>query len=140
MKTSKSLSVKIEKPCTVDLDKMDKTDCGRMCSVCEINVYDFSKKTTPEIIDILQKEPVVCGQFHKRHISTDRKFYKTLNKIEAFFLKIRLPKVAIGLIGVIMFLSSCIKHQVAGAYVQEAPEKDSSCDHIKKGKFTNTNK
>lgn len=135
---SNSALVEINEPCQVNLDEMSETDCGRMCSVCDVNVYDFTKMTTKQVQKTLQKEPVVCGKFHKRHVASEANSHRFINRLDNFLQKIHLSRLTIIFIGITMLFSSCRKHGgLAGAYVEQpTPNKNKTPEHHKMGKFS----
>jgi hypothetical protein len=59
----KPISIRIEKPCHEDWDKMSPTDTGRFCAACEKNVTDFTSMTDNEVLSFLENHTgKMCGQ------------------------------------------------------------------------------
>lgn len=57
------LSIRIEKPCTEDWDKMTPTETGKFCAACEKNVTDFTGMTDNEVLEFLANHTgKMCGQ------------------------------------------------------------------------------
>lgn len=57
------ISIKIDKPCHEDWDKMTPNEQGRFCGACQKNVIDFSTMTDNEIIAFLSEHTgKLCGQ------------------------------------------------------------------------------
>lgn len=57
------LTIRIEKPCTEDWDKMTPTDTGKFCAACEKNVTDFTGMTDNEVLEFLENHTgKMCGQ------------------------------------------------------------------------------
>ena len=61
----KTFAISIPKPCHEDWNKMTPDAKGAFCGSCKKSVYDFSKKTDEEIIEVFEKEEKgkVCGRF-----------------------------------------------------------------------------
>jgi hypothetical protein len=74
-----AFTVKIEKPCTVNLAGMNKHEFGLFCTHCDKNVIDFSGMSDEEIIRIVEKTSgKFCGRFSPRQLN--RVFEATQNK------------------------------------------------------------
>lgn len=64
------LTIRIEKPCTEDWDKMTPTDHGKFCAACEKNVTDFTGMTDNEVLEFIEhhtgpkdsSRSKMCGQ------------------------------------------------------------------------------
>ena len=57
------VSIRIEKPCHEDWDKMTPTESGKFCGSCRKNVTDFSAMTDNEILAFLEQHTgSMCGQ------------------------------------------------------------------------------
>ncbi|MBN4072574.1 T9SS type A sorting domain-containing protein [Crocinitomix catalasitica] len=63
-------SVNIEKPCHEDWGKMAPSEKGAFCDSCQIDVFDFSKRSKDEIKSILlaNKGKHICGRFKKSQL------------------------------------------------------------------------
>ncbi len=61
----KTFAISIPKPCHEDWNKMTPDAKGAFCGSCQKSVYDFSKKTDEEIIEVFEKEEKgkICGRF-----------------------------------------------------------------------------
>jgi hypothetical protein len=60
----------INNPCPEQWNEMSKRDQGRFCGKCAKLVFDFTKKTTQEIIDFLsaRKGEEICGKLPVRKL------------------------------------------------------------------------
>ncbi len=67
----KTFAISIPKPCHEDWNKMTPDAKGAFCASCQKSVYDFSKKTDEEIIEVFEKEEKgkVCGRFTPAQLS-----------------------------------------------------------------------
>lgn len=67
----KTFAISIPKPCHEDWNKMTPDAKGAFCGSCQKSVYDFSKKTDEEIIEVFEKEEKgkVCGRFAPAQLS-----------------------------------------------------------------------
>ncbi len=67
----KTFAISIPKPCHEDWNKMTPDAKGAFCGSCQKSVYDFSKKTDEEIIEVFEKEEKgkVCGRFTPAQLS-----------------------------------------------------------------------
>lgn len=68
----KAISISIPKPCHEDWKKMTPDEKGAFCGSCQKSVYDFSKKTNEEIIDVFEEKgkEKVCGRFAPSQLSS----------------------------------------------------------------------
>ena len=58
-----SISIRIEKPCHEDWDKMTPTETGKFCAACKKNVTDLSSMTDNEVLAFLENHTgKMCGQ------------------------------------------------------------------------------
>lgn len=67
----KTFAISIPKPCHEDWNKMTPDAKGAFCASCQKSVYDFSKKSDEEIIEVFEKEEKgkVCGRFTPAQLS-----------------------------------------------------------------------
>lgn len=57
----------IAAPCHISWENMSGDEKVRFCQFCQLNVYNFSEMTNPEIEKlILKKEGRICGKLYKR--------------------------------------------------------------------------
>ena len=76
----KTFLLEIKKPCSANLDRMNKTKNGFFCDLCSNEVIDFSNKNDVELRKLFssQSEINICGKFKNRQInpqnSTKHKF------------------------------------------------------------------
>ncbi|MBP6744192.1 hypothetical protein KA344_03120 [bacterium] len=59
-------NIMIASPCTVDWNTMDGDDRVRVCGACKHNVYDTSKLTTKEILDLMAADSKACLKIYRR--------------------------------------------------------------------------
>jgi hypothetical protein len=59
-------NIMIASPCTVDWNTMDGDDRVRVCGACKHNVYDTSKLTTKEILDLMAADSNACLKIYRR--------------------------------------------------------------------------
>jgi hypothetical protein len=59
-------NIMIASPCTVDWNTMDGDDRVRVCGACKQNVYDTSKLTTKEIVDLMARDSKACLKIYRR--------------------------------------------------------------------------
>ncbi len=56
--------IELSYSCPEDIAKMSTTDCGRLCSKCQVEVYDFRGESTESIRQILNEDSSIhCGIF-----------------------------------------------------------------------------
>ena len=56
--------INIKYNCPESAEGMSATSCGKFCTSCQQEVYDFREKTIEEIIQIKSKNPAIkCGMF-----------------------------------------------------------------------------
>lgn len=59
--------LRVASPCHVGWENMSGDEKVRFCQSCQLNVYNFSEMTAPEIEKlILRKEGRICGRMYKR--------------------------------------------------------------------------
>ena len=63
-------NVRIASPCPADWGKMIGDDRVRHCAECNLNVYNFSAMTTPEVERLLSGEGRLCARFYRRKDGT----------------------------------------------------------------------
>lgn len=59
----KKLQLTIPEPCHEDWNQMTPVQKGRFCSLCEKNVFDFTRSTDLQIIETYNKNNSICGRF-----------------------------------------------------------------------------
>ncbi|SHI86570.1 carboxypeptidase-like regulatory domain-containing protein [Flavobacterium terrae] len=59
----RKLQLTIPEPCHEDWNKMTPVQKGRFCSSCEKNVFDFTRSTDLQIIEMYNKNNSICGRF-----------------------------------------------------------------------------
>jgi hypothetical protein len=64
-------NIRIASPCSADWEKMRGNDRVRHCDLCNLNVYNFSAMTEPEIRKLLaRREGLPCVRLHRRRDGT----------------------------------------------------------------------
>lgn len=129
--------IHIEKPCSADWNMMEAQSEGRFCSQCQTTVVDFTKYTTEEIKDYFTKnqEKQVCGLYHQRQTTQSTQWMIFVNKMESWLIKRKLRKVALYTVIGLLFLSSCARRRLMGAYTrgkQDSPRNLSLNATVKK--------
>lgn len=107
----------LPEPCGEQWSTMQKVSaCKRHCAVCNTPVHDLSKKSLPEIHQLLNAKAneIYCGNYHERHIRESKRVYVFVNKLEEKLLAVKLKRVSIILITAVLFFSGCVKRQVRG--------------------------
>lgn len=61
----------IPKPCGEDWNSMEVVEQGRYCSVCEKVVFDYSKASKQDLIELIKRGDKICGRFPKKYVDTD---------------------------------------------------------------------
>lgn len=59
-------NIMIASPCTVDWNTMDGDDRVRVCGACKHKVYDSSKLTSKEIIELMARDSNACLKIYRR--------------------------------------------------------------------------
>ena len=62
--------VRIASPCSADWNKMRGDDRVRHCAECNLNVYNFSAMTAPEVEQLLSGQGRLCARFYRRKDGT----------------------------------------------------------------------
>jgi ribosome-associated protein YbcJ (S4-like RNA binding protein) len=69
------MKINIPIPCAEKYDNMSPTDTGRMCTICNTEVVDFTYWETKDIVTYIQKSnQKVCGRLNVQ-ITEKHKFY-----------------------------------------------------------------
>ncbi|HEY1038577.1 MAG TPA: hypothetical protein VGF30_04190 [Bacteroidia bacterium] len=105
--------INIPEPCSVKWSDMTPVDNSkRHCLSCQTPVVDFTKKSLEEIHDFFdnQENRHVCGMYKSSQTSFSAVFQNKLNSINDFFTRFRMKKVALLLVGILVFFASCNRH------------------------------
>ncbi len=117
--------IHIDKPCSVDWNKMTPDKEGKFCGSCQKVVVDFTSKSLDEVKShfLNSKDSNFCGRYKIDHTSNSNVWHNIVNAVENFFLKIKLHRFAILLTTILLFLSACRRH-IQGCPTYLAPEKN----------------
>jgi hypothetical protein len=99
----------IDKPCSANWDTMCKTDTGRYCAICATNVVDFTNMSVEEIDAYFKtnSSTKTCGRFQSQHVRTNTAWHRFLNTLESKLSGSKFKAMAIAVMTLLMFLSSC---------------------------------
>jgi hypothetical protein len=113
-------TIHIPEPCSEKWASMKNIGKGqRHCEVCKHTVHDFYNSSLQEINQKINSAngEKVCGKYHERHTTTNKKVYVLVNKIENRLMMFRLKRFSILLVTAILFLSGCARRRATmGAY------------------------
>lgn len=107
-------NIQIPNPCSEDWESMLPQEKGRFCSACSKCVIDFTRKTPPEIRQILEerKNEETCGRFYTIQLDPVQDSGRAGN---AFFRYLSSAagnsRLALGVFSFVLFLTSCLKKQ-----------------------------
>ncbi|GAL85146.1 protein of unknown function [Sporocytophaga myxococcoides] len=128
-----SESIKIEKPCHEDWNKMKPKGQGKHCELCNKAVIDFTNAKEDEIINYLKQNSGqrVCGHFKsdqltKKHSYTDRLLNSLLVFIEKRFSVRILTSSFSFIVGVLLVMIGCQNRTTGEVELQKIDIKDSS--------------
>lgn len=81
----KQTVVEIKKPCQENMNAMIRDATGRFCSVCQVSVIDFTKKTPDEILAYFSehKNETVCGSYNSWNVKTGDRIYNFLSYLHS---------------------------------------------------------
>lgn len=105
--------INIPEPCSVQWNEMSPIDSNkRHCLSCQAPVVDFTNKTLEEIQEFFKSpgNEKTCGRYNERHTEFATPFDDKLNRIEEFFSRFRMKKLAFLLITCVLFFASCNKN------------------------------
>jgi hypothetical protein len=59
--------LRVAAPCPMNWEQMNGDERKRFCSLCQLNVYNFSEMTTDEVQKLVaESEGRICGRLYKR--------------------------------------------------------------------------
>lgn len=105
----------IPDPCSENWEMMSPQEKGRLCSVCDKCVIDFTQKQSKEIFQIIneKKEGDVCGRFYDYQLSHKESTSEKL-KTELFRYipsSIQNNRIILAVFSFILFLVGCSKQK-----------------------------
>ncbi len=77
---NQKIRVSLPEPCHENWSKMTPNEKGRFCSVCQKNVFDFTKLSDLEIINTFNENSDLCGRIKNSQLN------RTLTKQKKSFL------------------------------------------------------
>ena len=66
-----SYRISIPKPCNESWEKMEPTNNGRYCSVCNKAIYDFTNLSNSELVERIEKDRNLCARYKMCQLNTD---------------------------------------------------------------------
>jgi len=105
----------INEPCHENIGAMPKCEKGLYCGSCRKHVLDLRKKNLDEVHQVLEKNPGACIVLDARHVK-GVKTWAWAERLAGFLKGYRFARTAAILLGVCLFLSSCHRRRLAGAY------------------------
>ncbi|AXB57342.1 hypothetical protein [Flavobacterium fluviale] len=66
---NKEIKISLIKPCHESWSKMTTNEKNKFCNVCQKNVFDFTKASNLEIINIFNKNQNLCGRFNPSQLN-----------------------------------------------------------------------
>ena len=125
-------TIHIPEPCSEKWSSMKSAgNSQRHCDVCKHHVHDFSKSSLSEISSkhIEAGGSVLCGHYHERHTTTNKKVYVFVNYMESKLTRFNFKLTSIFLVATLLILSGCAKRYTKGRRVKGdffGPNKQSS--------------
>ena len=85
------IQLSIPQPCQEDWNKMILVQKGRFCSSCKKNVFDFTRSTDLQIIEMYNKNNSICGRFLPSQL--DRELFYPKKKKSVWFATVFLGMI-----------------------------------------------
>lgn len=87
------MKINISIPCAEKYDNMSPTDTGRMCTICNTEVIDFTNWETKDIVAYIQKSnQKVCGRLNVQITETHKFYFSTWIKAAGIISLLSLSK------------------------------------------------
>lgn len=112
--------VNIASPCTENLSSMPRCGNTLYCGVCQKNVTDLRRKSTPEIEAFIHENKNACVIVHARHEEKTSAGYTWINSLEKRLINAGWKRTAFAATVIVAFLVSCSsrrKPHVAGKFM-----------------------
>lgn len=110
----------IAEPCPANIGAMPSCEKGLYCGSCQKHVLDLRKKELEQVHQVLEKNPGACIVLDRRHVK-GVKAWTWAERLAGFLRGYRMVRTAAVLLGICLFLSSCHRRRLAGAYAYKQP-------------------
>lgn len=98
--------IKIENPCTEDVNRMPKCGQNYYCSLCSKKVVDLRKSLVSDAQWFVNQNPNACIVVHPRHAKSGFR-YNLVNGIEKIWMSLGFKRVALVSSTILLFITGC---------------------------------